>query len=113
MRHRIRLVAKEFNIEIDQATSGAPRPLEVLKLLTHQDRTRRRPLNHDPRRSAQNVRDVPDEEQRKEGKVCGCLDKAMYGTGQAASAWQEEVASGDARSEHVSKSVVTACFPSR
>ena len=34
--------------------------------------------------------EVPDEDQTEEGKVCGCLVKVMYGSRQAASAWQEE-----------------------
>ena len=35
--------------------------------------------------------EVPDGDQPEAGKVCGCLVKEMYGTRQAASAWEEEV----------------------
>ena len=51
--------------------------------------------------------EVPDEDHTEEGKVCGCLVKAMYGSRQAASAWQEEAEKGDARSKHASRGVVT------
>ena len=34
--------------------------------------------------------EVPDEDQVVEVRVCGCFIKVMYGTRQAAWAWQEE-----------------------
>ena len=37
--------------------------------------------------------EVPEEDQTEEYKVCGRLEKAMYGTRQAAAAWQREVES--------------------
>ena len=113
-RHRSRLVAKEFNDGVDQNMHAATPPLEVLKLLITKlaDREKQRMdqeedpesdeatilIHIDVHRAYFNAKaredtyvEVPVEDQTEEYKVCGLLKKAMYGTRQAASAWQGEV----------------------
>ena len=53
--------------------------------------------------------DVLEEDQSEEGQVCGCCVKAMYGTRQAASAWQEEVEKAMFEATRDSRSIVAVC----